>query len=276
MVAKMQTFAQSIDERVRTSSAHSNSFFENCEDSSKRARLENVAEMVINWYFVTKHFGLSAPVYTGVLARELRNAEGKKSKLLQYLLVESAMISGDDLGLGHEQLYNEHGGSQIPHNERIHYKLWGDMTEKIIAQCKDKKIKSNQINGLNIEGAQARGLVQPETVKLVRKIEEEFSTIEGGASIYQTVESIAYNIVVAYGNLIKRVDNISLTDRDLVYLEIHKPLEKEHDVQSTSIIELVDRYFDGKYRTKIRTKVKETSELFGDFWRAMDEIVFKN
>ena len=121
-------------------------------------------------------------------------------------------------------------------------------------------------------------MAKPETVGLVRRIEDEFKSVEGGASIYQTVESIAYNIVDAYSDLMQRLQNggnLALTDRDLVYLEIHKPLEKEHDVQSTSIIELADKYFEGKYRKVIETKVGEACNMFGDFWKAMDETVFR-
>ena len=145
MVAKMKSFADVVNEQVKRSAAYSNSFFENCKDPAKQAKLEDVAEMATNWYLVTKHFGLSAPVYTGVLAGELRNAEGEKSRLLQHLLIESAMIAGDDLGLGHEQLYEEHGGADIPHNERVHYRLWGDMTKKIVSASENQSIEPNDI-----------------------------------------------------------------------------------------------------------------------------------
>jgi hypothetical protein len=277
MVVRMENFTEKIDKELRESTAYSNRFFDNCHNLSREVRLDDVADMAVNWYLVTKHFGLSAPVYTGVLARELRNSNGEKSKLLQHLLVESAMISGDDLGLGHEELYDEHGGGEIPHNERIHYKLWGDMTSKILRTSMIQRLNSISLDGLTIEGAQLQGLVKPETVDLVRRFENEFMSVEGGASVYQTVESAAYNIVDAYSELMKKLQNgggIVFDDRDLVYIEIHKPLEKEHDVQSTSIIDLVDQYFDGRYELVIKTKVRENNRLFGNFWEAMNKIVF--
>ena len=65
------------------------------------------------------------------------------------------------------------------------------------------------------------------------------------------------------------------TERDLVYLEIHKPLEKDHDTQSTKMIDLADQYFGEGYRPVIETKVRELSRLFGQFWEEMDKVVFK-
>lgn len=308
-------FAEHIDKIVRESEAYDNSFFTNCRDDSKRAHINDVAGMVVNWYLVTKHFGLSAQEYDALLARRLKYASGEKAKLLQHLLVESAMISGDDLGIGHEKLYDKNGGAEIPHNERIHYKLWGDMAKTLIKRAQDirwpiafpngygvpkdeaerkgafeeadekerqvqlvKSFVVDSLDGLNICNAGDTELIHPSTYDLVERIEDEFTSLEGGVAVYQTVESIAYNIVVAYSDLMKRMgsgDKPMFTDRDLVYLEIHKPLEKDHDTQSTSMVDLADQYFEKGYRPVIEIKVRELSGLFGQFWKGMNDIVFK-
>ncbi len=57
--------------------------------------------------------------------------------------------------------------------------------------------------------------------------------------------------------------------------EIHKPLEKDHDRQSTSMVNLADQYFGQGYRPVIETKVRELSGLFGQFWEEMNDIVFR-
>ena len=308
-------FTEDIDKIVRESEAHDNSFFANCRDDSKRAHINDVAGMAVNWYLVTKHFGLSAQEYDALLARRLKYASGKKAKILQDLLVESAMISSDDLGIGHERLYAENGGAEIPHNERIHYKLWGDMTKTLIKRTQhihwpiafpfgygipedeterkrafkksDEKERQDQLvkafdvdhlDGLNIYNAGDTGLIHPSSYDLVERIEDEFTSLEGGVAVYQTVESIAYNIVVAYSDLMQRMgsgEKPMFTERDLVYLEIHKPLEKDHDTQSTRMVDLADQYFGQRYRPVIETKVRELSGLFGQFWNGMNDIVFK-
>ena len=130
-------FSEDIDNVVRESNAFDNDFFANCHDESRKVHINDITRMALNWYLVTKHFGLSAQEYDALLARRLKYASGKKAKILQDLLVESAMISGDDLGIGHERLYAENGGAEIPHNERIHYKLWGNMTKTLIKRAQD-------------------------------------------------------------------------------------------------------------------------------------------
>ena len=306
------SFTDSVDKIVRESNAFDNDFFTNCHDKSKKAHINDVAGMAVNWYLVTKHFGLSAQEYDALLARRLKHASGEKAKLLQHLLVESAMISGDDLGIGHNRLYVENGGAEIPHNERIHYKLWGDMTKTLVRKAQDirwpvplctydwiedeterkKAIKEDDrkegqdqlvkafnvdyLDGLNVLNADETGLIHPSTYNLVERIEDEFTSLEGGVAVYQTVESIAYNIVVAYSDLMQRIGSGEMfTERDLVYLEIHKPLEKDHDTQSTRMVDLADQYFGQRYRPVIETKVRELSGLFGQFWNGMNDIVFK-
>ncbi len=274
------TFAQDIDGIVRASPAYDNRFFANCKDTSKSAHINDVAGMMLNWYLVTKHFGLSAPEYTALLARRLKCASGEKAKLLQHLLVESAMISGDDLGIGHDRLYAENGGAEIPHNERLHYKLWGNMTKTLIKKAEDIRycVDVDELDELNIINAGETGLIHQSTYDLVDRIEDEFQSLEGGVAVYQTVESIAYNIVMAYSDLVQRVgssEKPTFTERDLVYLEIHKPLEKDHDRQSTGMMDLADQYFGAGYRPVIETKVRELCRLFADFWKAMNEAVFR-
>ena len=66
------TFAEHIDEIVRESKAYDNPFFAHCKDSSKYAPINGVVGMAISWYLVTKHFGLSAQEYDGLLARRLK------------------------------------------------------------------------------------------------------------------------------------------------------------------------------------------------------------
>ncbi len=269
----MESFTMHIDRRVRESPAYHNPFFDNCHDPQKQTSVVQVADMAVNWYFVTKSFGISASIYTGVIAQELMRSDPEKEKVLKDLLVESARISGDDLGIGHESLYPRGGGREIPYNERVHYRLWGDLTKTLLSASQHP----TTINGLKIEEAQSHGQVRPETVGLVKMIEGEFRSVEGGAAVYQTVESIALNIVLAYSGLIKRLQKsgkVTLTERDLIYLKIHEPLEREHDLQSTHIIDLVDQYSDGKNRSIIKTKVDEMSGLFGNFWDAMNKIVF--
>ena len=306
------TFSEDIDRIVKESNAFDNNFFANCHDESRKPHINDVSGMAVNWYLITKYFGLSAQEYDALLARRLKYASGEKARLLQDLLVESAMISGDDLGIGHERLYAENGGAEIPHNERLHYKLWGDMTKTLIRKAQnirwpvplctyswiedeterkeavredDRKQRQDQLikafdidylDGLNVLNAGETGLIHPSTYSLVERIEDEFTSLEGGVAVYQTVESIAYNIVVAYSDLMQRIGSGEMfTERDLVYLEIHKPLEKDHDTQSTRMVDLADQYFGQRYRPVIETKVRELSGLFGQFWNGMNDIVFK-
>lgn len=308
-------FAEHIDKIVRESNAFDNNFFANCHNEKRKPHINDVVGMAINWYLVTKHFGLSAQEYNALLARRLKYASGEKAKLLQHLLVESTMISGDDLGIGHERLYDKNGGAEIPHNERLHYKLWGDLTKTLVKRAQDirwpiafpygygvpedeaerkeaferadekqrqdqlvKAFDVDYLDDLNILNADETGLIHPSTYSLIERIEDGFTNLEGGVAVYQTVESIAYNIVVAYSDLMKRMgssDKSMFTERNLVYLEIHKPLEKDHDTQSTNMIDLADRYFGETYRPVIETKVRELSGLFGQFWKGMNNIVFK-
>ena len=285
-------FAEDINRIVRESNAFDNDFFANCHDERKKAHINDVAGMAVSWYFVTKHFGLSAQEYDALLARRLKYASGKKAKILQDLLVESAMISGDDLGIGHERLYAENGGAEIPHNERIHYKLWGNMTKTLIKRAQDirwpiafpygsgvpedeterkrafeksdekerqdqlvKAFDVDSLDSLNVLNAGETGLIHPSTYSLVERIEDEFTSLEGGVAVYQTVESIAYNIVVAYSDLMQRIGSGEMfTERDLVYLEIHKPLEKDHDAQSTSMVDLADQYFSERTGQLLKQK----------------------
>ena len=52
-------------------------------------------------------------------------------------------------------------------------------------------------------------------------------------------------------------------------------LEKDHDAQSTNMIDLADQYFGKSYRPVIETKAGELSGLFGHFWKGMNDIVFR-
>lgn len=277
------TFAQDIDEIVRGSEAYDNRFFANCRDTdSESVSIDDVTTMAVNWYIITKHFGLSTPSYTGRLARILKYASAEEAELLQKLLTEAASISSDDLGLGHEELYAQNGGADIPLWKRLHYKLWGDMTEKLLHATQSR---SYSLDGLNITNAESTGLIHQSTVDLVGRIEGYFDDIEGGVAVYQTVESIAYNIVVAYFDLMKRFTqetNPVLTPRDLLYLEIHKPLEKDHDQQSTRMVDLVRKhvkmkrgYNEEEFRGNMIGKVRGMCTSFGNFWEAMNMLMFK-
>ncbi len=307
------TFSEEMDRIVRESKAFENDFFANCHDERRELHINDVVTLSLNWYLVTKHFGLSAPEYTALLARRLKYSNGEET--LRRLLVASAKISSDDLGLGNEEVYAEHGGADIPIWDRLHYQLWGDITKTLIrtaqglnfpveyypfiANEKKEEIdrarregttnqlfrewNPDQITGLNTLNARAVVFVSPATSDLVKRIEDEFTSLEGGVAVYQTVESIAYNIVIAYSNLMERVEKAYhpvfhqlFTDRDWLYLRIHQPLEKDHDRQSTSMVNLADQYLGGGYRPVIETKVRELSRLFGHFWTSMDELVFKS
>lgn len=277
------TFAQDIDEIVRGSKAYDNPFFANCKDTdSESVSIDDVTTMAVNWYLVTKHFGLSTPSYTGHLARILKYASTEEAELLQQLLSEAASISSDDLGLGHVELYAQYGGEDIPLWKRLHYKLWGDMTEKLLRATRSHP---HSLDGLNITNAESTGLIQKPTVDLVGRIEGYFDNVESGVAVYQTVESIAYNIVLAYSDLIKQFTqgtNPVLTPRDLIYLEIHKPLEKDHDLQSTRMVDLLrkyakmkDGYNEEEFRGNMILKVCGLCKSFGNFWDAMNLLVFK-
>jgi hypothetical protein len=304
-------FSENIDNIVKESRAYENDFFANCSDPSKPFHIYDAVRLAVNWYLVTKHFGLTAPEYTGLLARKLKYSNGRESKSLRRLLVESAKISSDDLGIGNEGLYAENGGSEIPIWDRIHYKLWGDMTKSLIKGAqkitwqdpfsddgtdsiyfvnsgRDIKKFCGDVDDLNILNTSGQVditcIPSSYTERLVERIEDEFISLDGGVAVYQTVESIAYNIVVAYSDLMKRINEKVedlghehiFTERDLVYLEIHKPLERDHDAQSTSMVDLLDTYLSYHHRPVIETKVRDLSRLFGEFWGDMNHIVFKN
>lgn len=272
------TFAEDIDGIVRASDAYDNTFFAHCKDASKYAHLNDIARMMINWYLVTKHFGLSAPEYTALLARKLKYAPRNKASLLQSLLVESAIINGDDLGIGHDALYAKNGGAGIPHDEKIHYLLYGNLAKKCI-EAAHVELNLPEFNGLTITSAPYIKLIHPSTQRLVERIEDEFCSIEGGVAVYQTVESIAYNIVIAYDELENKLGasgQLTLDDKDKLYSNIHQPLEKDHDRQSSRMIGLADQYFGERYRPVMETKVKELCRLFGEFWKAMGGVVFEN
>lgn len=289
-------FAEQLDQIVRESNAFENDFFANCKDTSKQPSIYNMAAMAVNWYGVTKHFGLCTPEYTAILARRRKTAYGKKAELLEQLLVESARISSDDLGIGHENLYDELGGAQIPSHQRIHYKLWGEMAKALIRAARKQAIPNgctgderdrlhkvcqlnpDYVDEINIVNADDIGLFDNSTYELVERIEDEFTSIEGGVVVYQVVESTAFNIVTAYSDVMNRLrcnEKPLFTERELVYLEIHKPLEREHDRQSTRMMEVADQYFGERYRLVLETKVRELSTVFFHFWCAMNEIVFK-
>lgn len=276
------TFAQDIDEIVRGSKAYDNQFFANCRDTdSESVSLDDVTTMAVNWYIVTKHFGLSTPSYTGRLARILKYASAEEAELLQKLLTEAASISSDDLGLGHEELYAQYGGADIPLWKRLHYKIWGDMTEKLLRATQSS---SYSLDGINTTNAESTGLIHQSTIDLVGKMEGHFDDIVGGVAVYQTVESIAYNIVMAYSDLMKRFTQGTdpvLMPRDLLYLEIHKPLEKDHDVQSTHMVDTVKKYYERKqgfneeFRLEMIRKVRGICKSFGNFWDSINMLVFK-
>ena len=269
-------FAKRMDRIVRRSKAFSNPFFENCAGFNSPIFSDRVAPFCLNWYFITKHFALSSQEYDAVVARELKAAKGKNAKLLRKLLTESAGISGDDLGIGHEELYVKNGGAGLSPSDRTHYVLWGRITEKILQKSKIPLI-STDMDELTLSDASLLGIIENETRKLIQRIERESASLDGGAAIYQVVETIAYQVMLAFIALIEKVridGRRFLSKRDLLYLNIHKPLEKEHDKQSSDIIAIVGQVLGEEHHSIIESKVHALCDLFGRFWEKMNELTF--
>lgn len=202
------------------------------------------------YYMLSEAFGLGAAGYIGVVASEVRTAQGRRRSILEELLQQATSIFADDLGL----LRGAYGGGD---RGLIHYRLFEQ-------QCRKIGLVAGSTTHL------------PETVQLLAVIRDPFGTMPGGISVFKVIETIAYKVVEHQVPFFLAIEDENKAKvyalEDLSYTNIHLEIEGEHAAESNDLVQLLLEI--GVSEDVLAATVVYLSARLGAYWNALERHVF--
>lgn len=239
--------ASELVRSIQASPAICNRFFSLCRE---HAPLKEPGAVVREWLPVTRTYCLNLARYAAVLAERAELALDSEQATWESALLVPAHLFGEEMSQGNRGL------------DGIHYRMFTKL--------------EGAFGTLSGPATLSSGYHQsPATRALTDKMRSQLSEPLPGAGCILVVETIAWEIVAAYREILKALE----TERGPAlagtrgYVDLHLATEPGHSERAQELVGTL-AVLPGA-REQLHEAVHVISECFGAFWEALADNVFK-